>query len=87
MARHRQKLIPGAFDAVTEDLIEKGEEFVGLLNGRMRQQEAEEVARAELLELMTFAGLESFNIDGYRIDRVHKETDKITVKEVGKTVE
>ena len=75
----RQQRIPGTIDVATEPVRKKGEEYVQLLYGRMKQQENENVAKGKLIELMQQHDIEEFVLDGYDIKRKPGE-DKLSVK-------
>lgn len=79
----RQQRLPGTIDEPTQAVLAKAEAYVELLYGRMRQQEAENTARDELIELMRADDIREFALDGYEIKLKHTEKDKIAVKKTG----
>lgn len=82
MAKETQQRIPGTIDVATEPVRKKAEEYVGLLYGRMKTQEQENVARDELIELMQAHDLHEFIADGYEVKLKHVENDKVSVKKL-----
>ena len=83
----RQQRIPGTIDVANGPVRKKAEQYVELLYGRMEQQEQENVARAELIELMQQHDVQEFELDGYEIKLKHTEKDKLTVKKTEATEE
>ena len=79
----KQQRIPGTVDKATLAIEAKGEDYCSLLYARMKQQEAENVARAELIKLMTEADVREFSAGGYKIKLTHSEKEKLTVKKEG----
>ena len=80
MTTETQQRIPGTIDKATQAIEAKAEDYCSLLYERMRQQQAENVARGELIELMTEAKIRYFISGGYKISLVHSEKEKLIVK-------
>ncbi len=79
----RQQRIPGTVDKATLAIEGKAEEYCAILYSRMFAQEQENVARAELIKLMTNADIREFVAGGYKIKLTLSEKEKLTVKKEG----
>lgn len=62
-AKALQTKIEGTYDPIPGDLKEKVDEYVDTLRDRLKTQEAENVLRAEVIELMHEHGIESIPLD------------------------
>lgn len=79
----KQQRIPGTVDKATLAIDDAAEHYCKLLYSRMQKQQAENVAREELVALMTEAEVREFVSGGYKITLTHSEKEKLTVKKEG----
>jgi len=78
--RPRQQRISGTYDQPVKAVQTKAEKYVELLYDRMETQEAENVARNDLIEVMTKNEVKACEVGGCTVTLVHTEGDKINVK-------
>jgi len=83
----RQQRIAGTFDPPVEIVQEAAEKYVDLLMMRMQTQENENTARRELIDLMIEHDVMECETDGYKVNRIHLEEDKVKVKKLDEKVE
>ena len=83
----RQQRIAGTFDPPVETVQEAAEKYVELLMTRMQTQEEENAARRELIEVMVEHDVMECETDGYKVNRVHLEEDKVKVKKIDEKTE
>lgn len=76
----KQQRIPGTIDVAREAVCHKAQAYVETLQLRMSTQEAENVLRAEVIDLMIAEDLKEFTLDGHEVKLTHTETDKLTIK-------
>lgn len=85
-AKEHQKRIAGTFDPPVEIVQEAAEKYVDLLMNRMQTQEEENTARRELIEVMIEHDVMECETDGYKVNRVHFEEDKVKVQKIKEAV-
>jgi len=78
----RQQRIAGTFDPPVEAVQEAAEKYIELLMMRMQTQEEENAARRELIDVMVEHNVMECETDGYKVNRVHMEEDKVKVKKI-----
>ena len=83
----RQQRIAGTFDPPVEAVQEAAEKYVELLMTRMQTQEEENAARRELIEVMVEHNVMECETEGYKVNRVHLEEDKVKVKKIDEKTE
>lgn len=84
--KQKQKRIEGTFDPEVEVVQDAAEKYVVLLTTRMQTQEEENTARRELLEVMIEHDVLECEIEGYKVNRIHLEEDKVRVKKISEAV-
>lgn len=78
-ARDRQQRMEGTFDKPIKVVVKKAEAYSAALRQRMSTQQAENVLREELIELMQTHNVQTCDLDGEVVTLEHIEKDRIKV--------
>jgi hypothetical protein len=77
-----QQRIPGTYDPPNPAVQEAAQEYVELLTTRMKTQEAENVARTNLLAVMHDHSISECEVEGYKVTLRSENKEKIVIKKI-----